>query len=217
MKWFLMLLVLASCSSTKQTKPKSEFAVKVEMSPIQDAAYYDLEGSYSVAQDKCEVIWWITREKKKEKKNIFIKRVSSLSEAECEKDFQALLPLHRAVLNELFNDYPAETILGVSTGSLSMINKSESWNLVIAKASLAHNTLHKPTKSYNQLFVELLVETNAAQPLKALFAEFGLAIEVKSVEKVFTSRVKETKFKDQFAPTVQNKNVMTDAGMIWWQ
>lgn len=217
MKWIMMLLVIASCSSVKAPQPKPEFEVKKEMSPIKDAAYYDLEGSYSAKKDKCEVLWWITRDKKKEKKNIFIKQVTAQSDAECEQDFQALLPLHRTVLAELFKDFPAETVFGVSTGSLEVINKSGSWNLPVAKASLAHDSLNKPKKSSNLLFVELLIETNAAQPFKALFAEFGLEIEVKSVEKVFHSLIKETKFKDQFAPSVQNKQVITDAGMIWWE
>ncbi|WPU65439.1 hypothetical protein [Peredibacter starrii] len=208
MKWILILAMVAACS-TKVKEEKRPEVTKV-MSPIQDAAFYDLEGTYSLPHGKnCEITWSITRKKEKVKKNILLR----LYQNECKDSFTKLLPTHRAILTKLFADFPADSVVGVSTGGFEAINPTGEWNLDIAKASYNF----KSRRSTNSQFVDFAKQTNSYQPFKDLFKGFGINLELDKVEKVFFMKVKETKFKDQFGPSLQNQNVMTDAGMIWWK
>ncbi|WP_408098374.1 hypothetical protein ACJVC5_05545 [Peredibacter sp. HCB2-198] len=208
MKWILMLALVGACSSKVKEEKKPE--VTKVLSPIQDAAYYDLEGTYSLVHDKnCEITWSITRKKEQVKKNILLR----LYQNECKDSFAKLMPTHRAVLSKIFSDFPADTLDGVSTGGFETINPTGEWNLDIAKASFNY----KSKQSYNKQFVDFAKQSNSYQPFKDLFKEFGVELELKSVEKVFAMKVKETKFKDQFGPSLQNQSVMIDAGMLWWK
>ena len=207
MKWILILALVGACSSKVKEEKKPE--VTKVLSPVQDATYFDLEGTYSLPHGKCELTWGIIRKKEKSKKKIMLK----LYQNECKESFASMLPTHKTILAKLIADFPAETIDGVSTGGFESINPTGEWNLDIAKASFNF----KSRMSTNKQFVDFAKQTNTYQPFKDLFKGFGINLELDKVEKVFVMKVKETNLKDQFGPSLQNQKVMTDAGMLWWK
>lgn len=208
MKWILLLTLMA-CGSVKDKDQK----VKKEHSEILDAAFYDLEGHYTLSSGKCEISWGFTRQKNKEKKNIHISLRNSLNTTSCHQSFEELRPTHEAVLKELLKDFPAETIGSVTTGGLGVLDPSGSWNLVMAKASL-----NLKDKSFsNKLFVKVAKETHPYRPFREMFKGLDVDIDLDSVEMLLVFKIKETSFKAQFSPAVQERRVMTDAGALWWK
>lgn len=208
MKWILLLTLMA-CGSVKEKGPE----VKKEHSEILDAAFYDLEGHYTLDSGKCEISWGFTRQKNKDKKNIHLSLRNSLNVIDCHLSFEELRSTHEAVLKELLKDFPAETIGSVSTGGFGVLDPSGAWNLAMAKASLNF----KEKFFSNKLFVKVAKEGLPYRPFQEMFKALGLDLDLDSVEKLLAFKIKETSFKDQFSPSVQERRVMIDAGVLWWK
>ncbi len=131
--------------------------------------------------------------------------------------------MHKAILTELISKMDIQDYTRLLWGSFSK-NSDYNWCKDIAIASSRSedyldykiNYPNSKIKSLNGLFVELANSTSSYLELKELFLEFDLELEISSVEKVFTSKVKDLPIKDILIKEniLENSRVIYDSGMI---
>jgi hypothetical protein len=136
----------------------------------------------------------------------------------CKLPFDSELALHRAILKAIDAKWRLSSFDTVSWGSFQS-DGDISWNLPIALACAKSRDyrdyrLHYPhsrLKSLNSLFVVEANRLGVFMPLKNLFRELGLEIELASVEKVFTPKAGEL-------PNYQELRALgiaRDAKVVW--
>lgn len=112
---------------------------------------------------------------------------------DCPVSFSEQIPVHRAILKEIFSRWPVSEFDSISWGSFG--GPSDwSWNLPIAVASFHSKDYRDYRANYpnvsmniNLIFVKLANQTNAYRALQQIIREFGADIELSAVEKVFVS------------------------------
>lgn len=177
--------------------------------------FYEFTEAHSVNLDKCKLSWQVTKSKTKDKKNIFLS-LQSFHEPKCTMNFDELKPTHKMILKSILATYPIDTISGIRTPGLKSLNYSGEWNIEVAKASLSSKEWqdfrkyyphHKSKKSSNEIFIDLVKQTDADKNFKVLFKEFGIELEMANVEKVFTGKL---------PPHFARERVIYDTGVIEW-
>ncbi len=139
----------------------------------------------------------------------------------CELPFAEQLPYHRQILKKIAMRWDLKNFSHLSWGSFTNRNDF-SWNIPVALASwksadyqdYRKHYPHSKIKGLNLLFVELANQTQAYDPLAKLFLEFGISIELESVEKVFTSKVSDWSYSLQLKTTgiPASVRLITDVG-----
>lgn len=191
-----------------------------------DNIYIEKVGTYSLEQSGCTVCWEINVLKDKNKKEIEL-RTRPPEGVSCKDPFSRLLPIHRRVLDEIFRDFKKENFRTLFIGPLQSLDPAGTWNTRVAAASAGSEDFknwrrHYPgraaDKSINDIFVETAKRADACRELAALFNEFNLKIEMRSVEKVFIQAAKELPFSRQLTALgiKDNQRLMYDAGMIYF-
>jgi hypothetical protein len=161
-----------------------EFGSGAELETASDYAFVaTLEG--------CRIQWSAVQLKPPNSRRLVLQR-------ECQLPFSEQLPLHRAILQKIFAEWPTAEFDGISWGSFRH-GPDWSWNMPIALASAQsadwrdyrENYPNSKYKSLNHLFVKLARETDAYHPLRELMREFGADVELVTVEKVFVLKARE--------------------------
>jgi len=191
-----------------------------------DNLYIEKIGTYSLEKDGCGICWEISLDRDKKEKNITLRTRQPVG-VKCTDPFVKQLPLHRQIFNEIFRDWEKKQFNTLFTGPLHRLEPGNTWNTRIALASA--NSLswidwcknypnHSSGKSSNQIFVELANQAGAYRELVNLFKEFGLKIELSSVEKVFEKKAKDFPFYQELKSSglEDNHRLMYDAGMIYF-
>ena len=76
---------------------------------------------------------------------------------------------------------------------------------------------HKSKKSSNTILVEQLQKLQILEPFYRLFNEFGVAIKLEGVEKVFAQKKSKLKFKDHLKGVTYPRRIMYDAGVFYFK
>jgi hypothetical protein len=203
----LICILLISCQTQK--KPSIEVTVKTDA--LNHGTYTDLEVTYSAKDETCEISWLAMRQVDKTQARHVSLQFRDYNQ-DCNKSFDQLKPLHHAILAKLFKDFTPSMIKGISTGGLSTLNRSQEWNEKIVRASLLmpewqdyrkNYPHHKSKLSSNDMLVMLMKHEAPHLDFKQLFLEFGLNIDISSVEKVFTQ-------------SVGKVTAIRDAGSMYW-
>jgi len=143
----------------------------------------------------------------------------------CSLPFTQQAHIHRAILEQISARWGLGSFTSISWDSFCSKN-DWSWCIPIAEASLrskefiAHCRKYPniETVSTNHIFIQLANQTYSYKPLADIFREFGATIELRTVQKVFALKLKETPFSDQLRHlNIQgNPMVMYDAGMTYF-
>jgi len=144
----------------------------------------------------------------------------------CKIPFSEQAPIHLAILKKINAQTEISSFKYISWGPFCRGN-DWSWCIPIAKASLESKEFIDHCRKYpknietvssNNIFIKLANETNSYKPLSDIFMEFGVNIQLRTVEKVFALRLKETPFHVQLQDLDIKGNplVMYDAGMTYF-
>ncbi len=191
-----------------------------------DNLYIEKIGTYSLEKDGCSICWEVSVDRDRKEKNITLRTRQPVG-IKCTDPFVKQLPLHRQILNEIFTDWGKKQFNTLFIGPLHRLEPGNTWNTRIAMASANSSDWldwcknypnHASGKSSNQIFVELANQTDAYRELADLFKEFGLKIELNSVEKVFEKKAKDFPFYQELKPSglEGNHRLIYDAGMIYF-
>jgi hypothetical protein len=169
--------------------------------------------AFLVELDGCK-IQWNAVEEKNGNRWLVVRRV-------CGIPFSEQAPIHRAILNQIHSRWAINTFKYISWGSFCT-ETDWSWCLPIAEASLQSKEFIEHCKKYprtetvstNHIFIKLANQTNSYIELSDILKEFGVTINVKTVQKVFTLRLKEVHFYNQLKGlnVRGNPRVMYDVG-----
>jgi hypothetical protein len=167
--------------------------------------------------DGCR-IQWNALEEKSGKRWLVVRR-------NCKLAFSEQSPMHRAILSRINARWPIGTFKYINWGSLCT-NEDWSWCLPIAVASLSSKEYIEHSKKYkredivssNHIFIKLANETNAYKELADILREFGVTIRLKTVQKVFSMKLREVPFYDRMKSLNirGNPRVMYDVGEAYF-
>ena len=132
-------------------------------------------------------IKWNAVEEKNDRRYLVLNR-------DCQLNFDGQVALHRAILNAIHKRWPIGHFASISFGSFGLASE-EAWAIPVAIASAKsreyrHYRQNYPNtpESLNGLFVRFANQTDAYMPLKRLFREYGVEIQLSGVEKVFVQK-----------------------------
>ncbi|VAX09724.1 hypothetical protein MNBD_GAMMA26-1179 [hydrothermal vent metagenome] len=144
---------------------------------------------------------------------------------DCKVNFAEQLPSHRAILTRINQKWPLSSFKEILWGPLCD-NGDWTWCRPIARASLKspeyidywQNYPNSKLKGVNSLFREFANSTDSYADLSRLMNEFGVKIELGSVEKVFAARLNESPFSGEFdqAAIDSNSKVMFNVGIAYF-
>jgi hypothetical protein len=188
--------------------------------------YIEKIGTYSLEKDGCAIYWEVSVHKDNKEKNITLRTRQPIG-VKCTYPFVKQLPLHRKIFSEIFKDWEKQQFHTLFIGPLYRLDPGNTWNIRIAMASADSSDWvdwcknypnHSIGKSSNQIFVELANQVDAYRELVSLFKEFGLKIELNSVEKVFGKKAKDLPFYQELKSRglEGNHRLIYDAGMIYF-
>ena len=191
-----------------------------------DNLYIEKIGTYSLEKDGCAIFWEVSVHRDKKEKNIILRTRQPMG-VTCTFPFVKQLPLHRKIFNEIFKDWGKQQFHSLFIGPLYRLEPGNTWNIRMAMASSDSSDWadwcknyphHSSGKSSNRIFVELANQVDAYRELASLFKEFGLQIELHSVEKVFGKKAKELPFYKELKSRglEGNPRLIYDAGMIYF-
>jgi len=176
--------------------------------------------AYSAEIDGCQIQWNVVEYKDN------LDKYSIYKKSSCTFPLSRQIPIHRAILAKIVEDYESARLVNLSWGSFGRSEaKHWSWSIPMAMASSKSAEWKKylanypdVTKSSNEIFVELAIESNVYSDLRLLFNEFGLDIELSSVEKVFAMKADELPFYDQLKALglEGNPKLTYDVGMSYF-
>ncbi|NQT27383.1 hypothetical protein HQ585_18665 [candidate division KSB1 bacterium] len=216
--FLLLSLILLSCM--RHPEPADTLVKVYSDTTSAGWAFKKSDTAYEVKIDDCSIKWNV----------IELKDSEGLLDLEmrrtCLKSFEEQLPIHEAILKEIFTGYDKELFRSLSWGSFEHYY-DHSWQIPIVLASLdselyADYKEHYPNSEItylNDLFVQLANETQAYAGLSTLFEIFDLKIQLTSVEKVFAQRVDDLPFADALrAKGVKgNPRAIYDVGMSYFE
>jgi len=177
----------------------------------------------------CKVAWTVTKMKKEydndaEKLDLTSHPYDYRSHSQCLLSFNSVVSYHQHILDSIFSRWSPKRFKSLSYSSFRH-GDDYSWNLPIAILSAAspkyqdyRNNYPKTNININALFVELANESNAYKELADLMADYGLKLSLTSVEKVFSSKVKELPFQNELLRKKMGKEerVLWDVGMSYF-
>lgn len=207
--FFLLQLLTLGCTPKTELEKPAEKEVLVKPSPYNSIGSDRLETNYEVEEENCKIAWQIISLSKDKKIEAHL-----IHRTVCDRNFDAIIFLHNRVLSRLLKDYPAAVIKSLATGGLKSIQQDGSWNDIVANAaSVSKDYLdyrknypnHKSKKSINDIFVDLVLQTQPHAPFKKMLASHGLKFELAGVEKVFNSKMS------------SGETLIDDAGMFSWK
>ena len=143
----------------------------------------------------------------------------------CNIPFSQQAQIHRAILKQINARWEIDCFKYISWDSFC--NKNDwSWCIPIAEASLRSKEFIDHCRKYpkietvstNHIFIKLANQTYSYKPLADIFREFGVHIELRTVQKVFALKLKKAPFYDQLRNLniKGNPMVMYDAGMTYF-
>jgi hypothetical protein len=142
----------------------------------------------------------------------------------CKLNFDEQFALHRAILSAIQKRWPISHFTSISFGSYGLPSE-ESWIIPVALASaksteFRHYRLHYPNtpESLNSLFVKFANQTDAYASFKQLLSEYGVTIQLSSVEKVFVQKAGKLPFHEALAShgVRENDKVIFMAGSSYF-
>ncbi len=160
----------------------------------------------------CRIQWNAVEMKEPaEKRHLSVRR-------DCPITISEQVPLHRAILKEIFSRWPIGEFDTISWGNFGD-PADWSWNIPIAIASDKSKEYGDYRKNYpktrfwnlNGIFVKLANETRSYRDLQLLIQEFGADIELLSVEKVLSQRAKDI----PFYPELKKQNISGKTRLIY--
>lgn len=180
----------------------------------ESAGWADKKSDYAfVVESKgCRIQWnAIEMKEPQEKRHLRVRR-------NCPITFSEQVPLHRAILKEIYSQWPIGEFDTISWGNFGDL-ADWSWNIPIAIASSRSKEYRDYRANYpktkfwnlNGIFVKLANETNAYYELQQLIQEFGADIQLLSVEKVLALPAKEI----PFYPSLKEHNISGKARLIY--
>lgn len=203
-------LIFASACTRKTDLPsKEETEIRVQVKSEAPGSTDKVEALYSLKEGACVLLWQVLATKSEGGLEVQLTNRSA-----CDKSFEESASLHGKILDRILKDYQAPWIKSLSTGGLNSLQPNGSWRAALAKAAQASPDYqdyrknypnHKSQKSINDIFVELLLESQAHKPFKSILEKRGLKFEVKEVEKVLNSQ------------SESGETVIHDAGVFWWR
>jgi hypothetical protein len=201
----LALLILLFCAALHAQGAPAASSPLVPSDKILVRSYIDRESAgwalknddeaFVAEQDGCRVQWNAVELKPLPGES---QPRRFLNTKRCGFYFQDQLPLHRAILKAIDSKWKLSSFSSISWGSFQ--NREDvSWNVPIVLASAQSRDfrdyrLHYPNsklKGLNAFFVDEANRLNVYAPLRNLFREFGIELELDSVEKVFTKKAGE--------------------------
>jgi len=213
--WIALAAGLALVSAGTVADP----AVKVYMDRESAGwAYKNSDYAFVIEQQGCR-IQWNAEEGKDGIRRLLVRR-------DCKVGFMEQIPLHRAILKAISQQWPLPSFKSMAWTSLCY-GQDIGQCAPIIRASLQsadyidyyRHYPHSRLKGINSLFVQLANSTQSYAPLAALLREFGADVRLASVEKVFESRLADTPFAEALKPLALGKSpkakVMVDAG-FWY-
>lgn len=215
-----MLFIIAVIVLLGLTEADAQDDIEVKVFLDKDSAgwnYKKSDHAFLAEVDGCRIKWNAVEEKDGTR--------SLVLHRTCKIPFSQQAPIHLAILEKVNTQWPISSFKYISWDSFC--NKYDwSWCIPIAKASLQSKEFIDLCKKYpktatvysNHIFIKLANETNSYKPLSDILREFGCDIKLKTVEKVFALRLKETPFYAQLQDQniKGNPTVMYDAGMTYF-
>ncbi len=211
-------------NSSLSNSPRSGEVIKI----IENSnnLYTEKIGTYSLEKDGCGICWEVSVSRDREEKNITLRTRQPVG-VKCTCPFVEQLPLHRKILNEIVKDWEKNQFHTLFIGPLNRLEPANIWNIRIAAASAGSEDWvdwsknypsHSSGKSINQIFVDVANQANIYRELAGLFKEFGLKIELHSVEKVFEGKAGDLPFfKELKREGLEgDERLIYDAGMIYF-
>ena len=175
-------------------------------------AYKKSDYAFVVETKGCRIQWNAVEMKEPaEKRHLSVRR-------DCPITFSDQVPLHRAILKEIFSQWPIGEFDTISWGNFGD-PADWSWNIPIAIASSRSKEFRDYRRNYpktkfwnlNGIFVKLANETKSYHALQQLIQEFGADIELLSVEKVLTLPAKDI----PFYPALKERNISGKTRLIY--
>jgi hypothetical protein len=210
MKYSTFVMVaffLLSCTPEDNKLAPEKVLVETDARIISDSD--NIETLYSVSEGTCRVLWQIFS--MEEDKN---HRVQLRNRSECNRPFGEVIHLHNKVIERILQDYSPATINEIVTGGLSSLQPDKSWSSAVAVAAQTSADYqdyrqnypeHSSKKSINQIFIDLVHETQVHAQFKQMLSSHGLNFELNHVEKVFNEKA------------LNGETVISDAGVLWWK
>ncbi len=204
MRYFIIPILFASlfisCADNKGGHGSQHQYENIKVKSYLDTgsagwAYKKGDYAFVAETEGCRIQWNAVEMKEGEGSNYLAVRRT------CSLPFSDQIPMHRAILKEIFSKWDIKFFKNISWGSFG--NEWDwSWCIPIAMASWKSPEYAEYRSKYprwetsplNNIFVNLANDTDAYQNLKKLFQEFGVTIELDSVEKVFAGKAKELPF-----------------------
>jgi hypothetical protein len=213
----IFVTLLASCSGQKGSDASSHETKSITVKSYLDTgsagwAYKKSDYAFVAEILGCRIQWNAVEMKEGEGSNsLGVRRTCSLP-------FSEQIPLHRAILKEISSKWDVKFFKNISWGSFE--NASDwSWCIPIAMASWKSAEYAEYRSKYprwetsplNNIFVKLANDTDAYQDLKKLLQEFGVTIELDSVEKIFAGKAKEL----PFYPALESQGLTGNPKLIY--
>lgn len=186
-------------------------------------AYMDSCTTFEIHIDStCKLSWTVTKLKtdennKEEKLILSTQTFNSETYSRCNNSFSSLIPYHKMILDSIFVRWSPSRFKSISYSSFKHGNNC-SWNIPIALLSAKSKKYAEYRKLYpntryniNALFVEFANQTDAYKELKDLFLNYELKLRLKSVEKVFTPKVKDL----QNCKEIEEAGLSSNQRLIW--
>ena len=177
-------------------------------------AYKTMDEQFSVVDGDCTIKW----------NAVFYKEHGqSLNlQQDCPRPFEEQVPIHRAILTKINEQWPITEFEGFGHGGF-VHGLDREWSVAVAVASSKSDDYADFRKNYpnsrytslNAIFVKLFNQAKPHQALDDLFGEFGAMVSLKGVEKVFTQKVAETPIHEELqAHGLSDKtSVIYDVGL----
>lgn len=213
---FLCVALLISgvaVASAETSDPNQKIEVRSYLDRDSAGWAYKTSDYAFVAESKgCRIQWNAVEMKEPaEKRHLSVRR-------NCPIPFSEQVPIHRAILKELFSQWPIGEFDTISWGNFGD-PADWSWNIPIAIASDKSKEYRDYRKNYpktrfwnlNGIFVKLANETKSYRDLQLLIQEFGADIDLLSVEKVLSQRAKDI----PFYPELKKQNISSKTRLIY--
>lgn len=209
---FILILIVNIVFCTVETNAQETIEIKSFLDRDSGGWNYKRSDYAFLAEvDECRIKWNAVEEKDGSRSLVLHRR--------CDIPFSRQAPVHLAILKKIDSEWPLSNFTYISWDSFC--NKNDwSWCIPIAKASLESKEFidHRrkypqniETVSTNHIFVKLANLTQSYKPLSDILMEFGVRINLRTVEKVFALRLKESPFHDQ----MQNLNINGDPMVMY--
>jgi hypothetical protein len=213
-----MIFILLAIAVPVMTGAADDFEVKTYLDR-DSGGWMDKTSDYAfvVERNGCKIKWNAVEEKSG-KRWLEVRR-------NCKLPFSGQAPIHRAILRQINSRWPLSAFKFIGWGSFC--DKYDwSWCIPIAKTSALSEEYIQHIRKYkseaiatsNHIFIKLANQTNSYKELSDIVQEFGVTISLKTVQKVFSLRLRETPFYDQMKglKIKGNPRVMYDVGEAYF-